>query len=456
MLTSPAASNASLPSNGFWGKFKTPKGGKEMKLEQQQPQAAMPLARQRLLTLAFGDMETIRVLPSTYAELEAVTRDWIKPPPDAAFSLRIPVDYASLAAARLVSTPYIWLSGEETYQIAIMGVQGLRVEIVGDGPPPPEDEPPPPPPPPVLDMPATFNLELTPGQFVALDTTVSSDELDMARMEDGTTVDGQFWGKLSIVHSGDTHTMDFSGTRIINEEEVSPGLLVDSKVITKLAAAAKPATAKCHLSILASSAQYCDVTLSCSSLWKLGMTWPTAETVAENKVKYFLRVHPGGAAEHFETQMTTTSLYYEAIPDPDFVDPAEFVAPRNSYAMSFRDFIPHLSMVLDQLGMSLHARTNFINNNMSAFAQHRNIAYRFLSPSKIAAAIDISVTAENCVFTRLFLMFRGLSEDELGLFEGRGEKEANQVNWREQIGWSELSKDPTQFRVLETSILELT
>ena len=28
--------------------------------------------------------------------------------------------------------------------------------------------------------------------------------------------------------------------------------------------------------------------------------------------------------------------------------------------MSFRDFIPHLGNVLDQLGMSLHARTNFI------------------------------------------------------------------------------------------------
>ena len=79
-----------------------------------------------------------------------------------------------------------------------------------------------------------------------------------------------------------------------------------------------------------------------------------------------------------------------------------------------------------------------------------------MPPSKIAAAIDISVTVENCVFTRLFLMFRGLSDDELAMFEGRGEKEANQVNWREQIGWSELSKDPSQFRVLETSILEIT
>ena len=162
-------------------------------------------------------------------------------------------------------------------------------------------------------MPATFNLELAPGVNVALDTTISSDELDMARMEDGTTVDGHFWGKLTIVHQGDRHDMEFSGTRIVNEEEIPPDLLIDAKVISKLATASKPATAKCHLSILAPSAQYCDVTLSFSPLWRLGMTWPTAEPIEQNKVKYFLRVHPGGAAEHFETQTNCTALYYEAM-----------------------------------------------------------------------------------------------------------------------------------------------
>ena len=94
---------------------------------------------------------------------------------------------------------------------------------------------------------------------------------------------------------------------------------------------------------------------------------------------------------------------------------------------------------------------------MSAFAAHKNIAYRFLSPGKIAAAIDISVTTEECVFTRLFLMFRGITDDEMNnSFANSGEKEANAVNWREQVGWSELSKDPNHFRILETSILELT
>ena len=164
-------------------------------------------------------------------------------------------------------------------------------------------------------MPGTFNLELSPGQHVALDTLITSDELDMARMEDGTTVDGAFWGKLDIVHDGDTHKMEFSGTRIQNTENVSTDLIIDSRVINKLAVVTKPATAKCHLSILAPSQQYADVILSFSALWKMGVSWPPAEMVPDNptKVKWFLRVHPGGAVEHFETEMTATSLYYEAM-----------------------------------------------------------------------------------------------------------------------------------------------
>ncbi|KAG9318691.1 hypothetical protein JVU11DRAFT_786 [Chiua virens] len=105
--------------------------------------------------------------------------------------------------------------------------------------------------------------------------------------------------------------------------------------------------------------------------------------------------------------------------------------------------------------MSLHARTNFISHNLHAFSAHKNIAYRFLSPTKIANAIDISVTADPCVFTRLFLIFRGISDDDLGLFAGAGEKEANSMNWRESVGWSENSKDTALFRVLETSVWEI-
>jgi hypothetical protein len=299
-------------------------------------------------------------------------------------------------------------------------------------------------------------LELTPGQNVALDVTINSDEYDMARMEDGTTVDGVFWGKLDIVHQGDTHKMEFTGTRLPADQDYSPEFMFNSRVVAKLAVVSKPTTAKFNLSILAPETQFCDIILSFSPLWKIGMTWPPAEMLEESKVKYFVRVNPGGALEHFDSEMVTTALYYEAMPDPSMVDPVEYVAPRNSYAMTFKDFVRHIMNVLDQLGLSLHARTTFVNNNMAAFSQHKNIAYRFLSPSKVAAAVDITVAAEPCLFTRLFLMFRGISDDEMGEFSGAGEKEANAVNWRSIVGWSEDSKDPSQFRILETAVLEVS
>ena len=343
-------------------------------------------------------------------------------------------------------------------------------------------------------MPATFNLELVPGQHVALDVQINSDELDMARMEDGTMVDGMFWGKLDIIHNKDEHSMEFSGTRLPPHEDFKSGFKIDSRVMSKLAVAAKPVTAKCNLSILTPAVQYCDVILSFSHLWQLGSTWPPAERVAENKVKYFSRVHPGGAIEHFESEMVTTALYYEAmyaftslLPISDLrlfflTDPTQVwwtqanMSPLEtallclsvtSYPISRMSSInlafpfTHaqiLSSILSTSSLLPVSHRAFPSNssNLASFAQHKNIAYRFLNPTKVASAIDISVSADPCVFTRLFLIYRGLSDDEVGLFAAAGEKEANAVNWREIVGWTEDSKDPALFRVLETSVLEVT
>jgi hypothetical protein len=93
---------------------------------------------------------------------------------------------------------------------------------------------------------------------------------------------------------------------------------------------------------------------------------------------------------------------------------------------------------------------------MSAFGSYRNIAYRFLSPEKIAAAIDIAVTVDNCVFTRLFLVFRGLSDEDAEMFAGAGEREANSRDWRKVVGLSAGSRDAERFRMLEVSVLEVT
>jgi len=162
-------------------------------------------------------------------------------------------------------------------------------------------------------MPGAFNLELQPGQIVALDVTINSDELDMARMEDGTVVAGSFWGKLDIVHEGDNHSLDFTGTKMIPTDDISPDMLVDARLLSKLGRASRPPVAKFNLSILTNKASYCDVILTFSPAWKLGVAWPPPEELEPHKVKYFLRAHPGGALEHFESQVVSTALYYEAM-----------------------------------------------------------------------------------------------------------------------------------------------
>lgn len=160
-------------------------------------------------------------------------------------------------------------------------------------------------------MPATFNLELAPGKVVALDTNVSSDDLDMSRTDDGTLVAGTFWGKLHITHAGDEHNMEFTGTK--KEANLPNEFFFDSKIMTKLEVAAKPTTARCNIYMYSPDIQYSDVYVTFSPFWRMGSTWPPAEPVIENKVKFFVRAHPGGAMEYILNQTVVSGLYYEAM-----------------------------------------------------------------------------------------------------------------------------------------------
>lgn len=78
-----------------------------------------------------------------------------------------------------------------------------------------------------------------------------------------------------------------------------------------------------------------------------------------------------------------------------------------------------------------------------------------MSPNRLRAAIDVTVTTEACHFMRLFLMYRGVTDEEMPSFAGAGEKEAMAHNWKDIVEWSERMKDNKEFRVLETAILEI-
>ena len=137
-------------------------------------------------------------------------------------------------------------------------------------------------------MPATFNLELAPGRTVALDTTCAADDdLDMSRTEDGTLVDGNFWGVLKIVHDNDNHSIDFSGTRLTTGEGgavIPKDFFFDQRTVSKLVIATKPTTAKCTLTMRSPGVQYVDVNLGLAPMWNWGVTYPPADNVDERKM----------------------------------------------------------------------------------------------------------------------------------------------------------------------------
>lgn len=47
-------------------------------------------------------------------------------------------------------------------------------------------------------------------------------------------------------------------------------------------------------------------------------------------------------------------------PDMSLLDPTSYIAPYNSFAMSSAEFVPHILKVMEELGVSLRERTNFI------------------------------------------------------------------------------------------------
>jgi hypothetical protein len=96
-----------------------------------------------------------------------------------------------------------------------------------------------------------------------------------------------------------------------------------------------------------------------------------------------------------------------------------------------------------------------LSNVIGAFGNHKNIGYRFMPPERLGAAIKLNLNTEPVTYTRIFLMWRGISEDEMPRFATAGEKEAMDKDWKSMLGIQEESPDaPPKFRVLETSVME--
>ncbi|KAF7330083.1 Ubiquitin family protein [Mycena kentingensis (nom. inval.)] len=116
----------------------------------------------------------------------------------------------------------------------------------------------------------------------------------------------------------------------------------------------------------------------------------------------------------------------------------------------------YLDAALRALGLDTEARTSFITYWLPALLRHPHILLSFLPQDAYAQAAPLSVQPAPDVVTRVFMVFRGVAADEMGLWateeEGRGAG-----IWREVVGvpQKEVQEDEELFRVLEWGGMEV-
>ncbi|KAL1754049.1 hypothetical protein FB107DRAFT_263797, partial [Schizophyllum commune] len=117
----------------------------------------------------------------------------------------------------------------------------------------------------------------------------------------------------------------------------------------------------------------------------------------------------------------------------------------------------YLDKALAALGLHVEARTSFITYWLPDMLKHTHVALRFLDQVAYAHAAPLDVSPEPDVVTRVFMLFCGVKETELGEWEGAQAKAADSIDmWREVVGVNlEETLDESLFRVIEWGGMEV-
>ncbi|KAJ7050426.1 ubiquitin-domain-containing protein [Mycena amicta] len=126
-------------------------------------------------------------------------------------------------------------------------------------------------------------------------------------------------------------------------------------------------------------------------------------------------------------------------------------------ALTIEEVPLYLDACLVELGLDTEARTSFITYWLPSFLEHKHILLSFVPQSSYECSAPLTVTPTPDVVTRVFMIFRGLDEEERTskFWEGKDERAVKM--WREVVGVpaSGLQTDVSLFRVLEWGGMEV-
>ncbi|KLO11502.1 hypothetical protein SCHPADRAFT_905931 [Schizopora paradoxa] len=186
---------------------------------------------------------------------------------------------------------------------------------------------------------------------------------------------------------------------------------------------------------------------------------------------------PDGTLRDKSSNLSVSYLFWEALTNPprplsppssrpssptlelEF-DPAracDWMTPASSVVLPIKDIPHYLDAALKLLMLHTEARTSFITYWLPSLLKHSHVALRFLPQTAYEGSAPLSVNPEPDIVTRVFMIFRGVSEDEERWNEARlrANQDVTEV-WKDAVGIdAERASDVSLFRVLEWGGMEV-
>ncbi|WWC60455.1 uncharacterized protein I303_103027 [Kwoniella dejecticola CBS 10117] len=313
-----------------------------------------------------------------------------------------------------------------------------------------KEAPKPPAPPPTAEQ--SLTCQTTAGKSASLTASVTGD------LAKGVPA-GNYLGTLTIEDK--TWKQTFVGNQL-GPNEVMTKYVVHDKNTARLLF--RPRPFRPSVEFLHAEEKSLEVSLSIAD-WTVTSAYPMTSLLPDggrHKLRWFLKVQPGGIVEDMLTGTQSNGLFMEmipsvkakpeALPDPDapLIPAWPDIRPSNAWCLPQTIFVPHIDRILTALGLPVESRTAMITSWLPGLTRHKNIAYRILNRSQLDPSSCLTIIPPPSVMLRIFVLFKGVPDSDLKDWENAGVLHAEMgLDWRDSVGWTPDLQDESLFRVIE-------
>ncbi|KAG9090127.1 hypothetical protein FRC06_001215 [Ceratobasidium sp. 370] len=224
------------------------------------------------------------------------------------------------------------------------------------------------------------------------------------------------------------------------------------------------------------------VQLSLTNAWEFSTLYPPTPIAYQNadaaqSVTWSVDAKPDGTLLDHRTNREVSYLFWEAETETALpISPAcsrpsspirdttgtfnparPVITPANSVLLPSDKVTGYIDDALMSLGLHTEARCSFITYWLPNMQRHKNIALCFLTRSEYETAAPLDITPTPDVITRVFMLFRGVGENECEAWADAVAKAHEDPSlWRDVVGVdAEGARDAGLFRVLEWGGMEV-